>query len=469
MEKTRNERKKAAKRGRRHRRERRLTRIKVTSLVATVAALCVLAMLFASGALRGNPEDTPAAQPIATQHAASTPDSTPAASPESSGTPDEASTDAPIATPAATPTPSPTPAPTPHVPRSATIRSLGDFVIHDAIIRSAKKEGGGEYDFSPMFEMVKHVMGGASYTVANVEGAMGGAGKRGYVGFPRFNTPPELMAALLENGVDMLTLANNHALDEYYDGLKATMDNCDAYGLAFVGAARTREERNTPVIVDIEGISVGFLNYTDHTNGREKGCSPDAVAFGVAYIRGADFKKDVDALKGAGADVIVTYLHWGNEYVRKAEARQTRVARQLAEAGVDVIVGTHPHVVQSPVEWISVTREDGSTGRTLCVYSLGNFISNQPQRFRDAGIVFEFTIEEIEEGKFEINSPKYIPTFYWTRGREKSGYTIRIVPCGEWLDERPEGMDKTTHDRVKQVWKETIGLLGEEVAVASAN
>jgi len=365
--------------------------------------------------------------------------------------------------------PTPAPAPTPYALRSATIRTLGDFVIHEPVFRAAKIEGNGTYDFAPMLEMVKHVISGADYTVANVDGSLGGPGERGYQGYPRFNTPPALMQALAECGVDMLTLANNHALDEYFDGLKATIENCEKYGLDHVGGARTPEEHDKPVIIEIAGISVGFLNYTFGTNAMERFCNKNVIRYGINYISKAYFKRDARALRDAGAEVIVAYMHWGDEYNRKANASQKANARKLAEAGVDVIVGGHPHVVQSPIEWIKAKQEDGTSKQTLCVYSIGNFLSNQPQRYRDGGIVFEFTIQEIREGAFEMRSPKYIPTYYWRRGSEKKGLTIRVVACGEWMEERPEGMNDDSYARLKQIWGETHSLLGDNAAEISIN
>ena len=327
----------------------------------------------------------------------------------------------------------------------------------------------GCYRFGRYFAHIAEQLQDADLTVVNVEGSMGGMGDLGYTGYPSFNTPPSLLSALKACGVDMLTLANNHSLDEYFDGLKGTMDNCDKYGLAFVGAARTRQERETPVVKEIEGISVGFLNYTMNTNGMEKYCSEDAVQFGIWYARNASFKRDVAALRGAGADVVVAYMHWGTEYELKPDSSQKSLARRLTEAGVDVIIGSHPHVVQKPIEWLSAKLDDGSTHRCLCVYSLGNFLSNQPRRLRDSGIVFEFTIQETRENEFEITSPRYIPTYYWRRGSETKGLTIRIVSVGEWLDKRPEGMDDDSYGRLKQVWRQTRELLGEKVAVMAAN
>lgn len=338
--------------------------------------------------------------------------------------------------------------------RSATIRSIGDFVIHEPIYKSAKTEDG--YDFTPMLSYIKDIMADADYTVANVDGPMGGAGKRGYRGYPQFNTPPHLMKNLKDIGVDMLTLANNHALDTYFDGLKAQIEACISIGMDYVGAARTQEEDDTPVVKEINGIKVGFLNYTQSTNTMEKHSDKDASIYGLDICKYADFEADAKAARDAGAEVLVAYMHWGEEYVRNPGSDQRTYGSKLVAAGVDVIIGGHPHVVQ-PAYWLEGTRtSDGGTQRTLCLSSLGNFLSDQRTQYRDGGIIFEFTIQEIAAGQFEIVSPKYIPTYVWRTGNEDSGFEYRVVPCGPYLEDAPDGMDSKSHARLVEVWYETI-------------
>lgn len=339
--------------------------------------------------------------------------------------------------------------------RSATIRSIGDFVIHEPIYKSAK-QADGSYDFSSMLSYIKESMADADYTVANVDGPMGGAGKRGYRGYPQFNTPPHLMKNLKDIGVDMLTLANNHALDTYFDGLKAEIEACISIGMDYVGAARTQEEDDTPVIKEINGIKVGFLNYTQSTNTMEKHSDKEASIYGLDICKYADFEADAQAARDAGAEVLVAYMHWGEEYERNPGSDQRSYGSKLVAAGVDVIIGGHPHVVQ-PAYWLEGTRtSDGGTQRTLCLASLGNFLSDQRLQYRDGGIIFEFTIQEIAAGQFEITNPQYIPTYVWRTGDEDSGYEYSVVPCGPYLEDAPAGMNSADHARLVEIWYETI-------------
>ena len=148
--------------------------------------------------------------------------------------------------------------------RRAVIRVAGDFVIHDALIRSAQALGGGEaYEFSPMLSEIRAALSNADFTFANVDGALSGiVGRDVYSGYPQFNTPESLLPALKNAGVDGLTMANNHMLDRYYDGLLRSLDNAEAAGFFTAGASRSQEERMQPPLLTLCDIRIGILNYT---------------------------------------------------------------------------------------------------------------------------------------------------------------------------------------------------------------
>lgn len=354
--------------------------------------------------------------------------------------------------------------------RSARIRNVGDFVIHEAIYKQAKKlaqSTGTEYayNFAPMLNLIRDVMQNADLTVANVDGPMGGEKyyKYGYSGYPQFNTPPYLMYALKDAGVDMLTLANNHMLDTWYDGLMAEIENVETAGLWHVGANRSTEEKNTPVIYEVNGIKIGFMNYTVSLNDmeRQKSLNPNALAFGVNATRNSDVTVDAKALRNAGAEVIVCYMHWGTEY-EDVDSNQQTLAKTLVQAGVDVIVGGHPHIVQ-PAKWLTGTNQFGETQRTLCLYSMGNFLSDQRQKPRDGGIIFDFTIQEQTDGSFEIVSPSYLPTWVWRTGDDASGYSYQVVPIGQYLQKKPDGMSDADYKRMIESYQESVSVMGTGV------
>lgn len=343
--------------------------------------------------------------------------------------------------------------------RRATIRTCGDVIMHDALLDTALSVGGGsEYDFDPYFSTIKDVMTDADWTVINIEATLH-KNKYGYRGYPQFSTPPSILNTLIDCGVDMLTMCNNHMLDGFWDGLRESIDLVDQAGLKHVGAYRTPEEYNTPEVMEINGIKVGFLNYNETTNTMADKSDKAASEYGFRYIQNADFKQQVQALRDAGADVVVGYMHWGEEYKRVPESRTKKYAQELVAAGVDIIIGGHPHMVQT-CEYVSATADDGTVRSALVVYSLGNFISDQRAQYRDSGIIFDFTIEEQADGTFKITNPTYIPTYVWRWGSEDTGYDYRVLPIGQYMESAPEGMDAESYDRMKQCWYEIYEQMG---------
>lgn len=343
------------------------------------------------------------------------------------------------------------------VVHQVTFRCLGDFVLHMPVIDAARTAE-GEIDFHPMLAPVADLIGDADYTVANVDGVMGASDV--YSGYPRFSTPVALLDALLDCGVDMLTMSNNHALDCDYAGLLAQMDACDARGMDHIGASRSQQEHDTPQIREINGIRIGFLNYTTHANGREAACEPEAAAFGLNFAFKSDFAADAQALRDAGAEAIVAFMHWGEEYNRMADEEEQVLASRLVRAGVDVIVGGHPHVIQR-IYWLA-----GEEKNPLCCYSLGNFLSNQQPEYQNCGIIFEFTLEKDAAGQVTVHSPGYIPVFVWREEKAEGGYTYQLLPTERALENPPEGMSKAAYGRMRLSWVDTTEHLGTPASAA---
>ena len=354
--------------------------------------------------------------------------------------------------------------------KSATIRFTGDFVIHEPIFKSAEKlarrgESEHAYDFAPMLDPIRSAMANADFTVVNIDGCLGKKDlpKYRYSGYPAFLTPHHILYALKDCSVDMLTLANNHMLDSWYSGLMNTIDNADSFGFHFVGASRTQEERNTPVICDINGIRIGFLNYTKDLNSMDRQSALDkrAMQYAVHAIQNSDCMADARRLKDAGADVIVCYMHWGAEYDLEPDQNQISYAEKLVEAGVDVIIGGHPHVVQN-AKWLTGVNQFGEAQETLCLYSLGNFLSYQRLRYRDGGIIFEFTIEEQPDGSYRITEPGYLPTWVWVTGA-RDDYDFKVVNIEKCIKNRPEEMTDEDYQKMLESYNDSIAAMSKGV------
>ena len=411
----------------------------LTVIGLLLVALIVVGTLIIARSISGNePEDLSAPDPTR-QVITLTPD--PTVEPEE--TPE----------PSVTPSPSPTPSPTPGL-RSATIRSLGEIVVQQNVLNAARTET--SYDFTPMFEYISDVVGNADWTVGDVEGPMDNRPDSAYSGSDPFNTPPQIMLALKSAGVDMLTLANGQTLDMMFEGLQQTIANCKTEGvnMEYIGAFASQEEFETPKVIDVNGINVGFLNYTTSMGGMEQQSKAEALTYGVATTSNTSPHEDVKKAREAGADVVVAYISWGQVGQRELGQAEFNADTALAQAGVDVLIGFHPHTVIPP-RWFDVQLEDGSSHRMLCLCATGNFLSDQRDRYTCNGIIFEFTIEETSAGVFEITEPTYIPTYVWRyQAEDGDGYDYRVLAVGDWLDERPEGMSDQDYANMQTVWND---------------
>jgi len=248
------------------------------------------------------------------------------------------------------------------------LAAVGDVMMHlDVKNAGARAKGGlGELwaGVAPLFRRADIAFANLETPVAPVSGGPGAPFQ--------FNAPAELPAALKGAGIAVVSVANNHAFDQGHKGLAETLERVEAAGLVAAGAGRTRAEAEAPRILEARGLKVAFLACTDVFNANLNGkadrpwvaaLDPEAVAVAVREAR-------------RRADAVVVSVHWGAEYLHAPLERQRRAARILAEAGADVILGHHPHVLQ-PVETIA-----NGDRRTLVAYSLGNFISNQDRMYQ---------------------------------------------------------------------------------------
>ena len=340
--------------------------------------------------------------------------------------------------------------------RTARLRAVGDLMVHKKQLQLARQKD-GSYDFHPQYAMIAPSLADADYTLANLETTIGKYGNMDYSGFPLFNTPETLLDAVKDAGVDFLTLANNHMLDRYFEGMVNTVDNVEKWGFDHGGANRTAAEKDAPFVTEVNGIRIGVLCYTQMTNGMEAYCNAAVKEYGVNYLRYADFDADVQRLRDAGAEVVIALPHWGEEYNRKPEANTVALAKRMIAAGVDVILGSHPHMVQ-PVRFVEAEAPDGTLRRGLVAYSLGNFISNMTVRYTDSGMILDFTLRECQDGSITVENVRCVPIYCW-----KGDDMIRAVSSLKYYDERPEGMTTGIWSRMKESYRELCDLLGPEI------
>ncbi|HHV63580.1 MAG TPA: CapA family protein [Peptococcaceae bacterium] len=264
-----------------------------------------------------------------------------------------------------------------------TIASVGDILIHNTLYFAAYDPATGNYDFKSQFQYVKPYLEQADITVANLETVLAGP-EKGYASYPRFNTPDSIVTALKDAGVDILTAANNHRMDQGISGFYRTIEVVRNEGLDIIGV-KAEEKEKTYVIKDIKGVKIAFLNY-GYTYPRWDGSLdvnglilPAEMAGLLASFDPQDVEKSLlsieESIKDAradGAEIIILFLHWGDEYHRQPNNFQKELASKLVSLGVDAIFGGHPHVLQPAVY---LTSPAGS--KVPVFYSLGNFISDQ--------------------------------------------------------------------------------------------
>ena len=246
--------------------------------------------------------------------------------------------------------------------RKVSFVGVGDNLIHGSINRSSRKED-GTYDFTNIYEYVVDDIQKSDIAFINQETPLGGT-SLGISGYPMFNTPIEMVKNLHDIGFDLVNLASNHSLDRFEKGIMNELNEFDKFeDMVVDGVYRSQEEFEAIPIFEKKGIKFSLLSYTYGTNGIE---SPND--YNVSYFNEEQIKKDVKKAKEI-SDVIIVSAHWGEENSFSSSSYQKKYAKLFADLEVDVVIGTHPHVIQ-PIEWIQ-----GKNGNeTLVVYSLGNFI-----------------------------------------------------------------------------------------------
>lgn len=316
-------------------------------------------------------------------------------------------------------------------PLRATLLFTGDVMQHLPQVHAARRGDG--FDYAPVFAAVRPHFEAADLTVVNLETTLASAPP--YTGYPLFRSPAALADALAEAGVDAATLANNHCCDGGGAGIRTTIGELDRCGILHTGTFADSLDRaaNHPLRIERCGIRFALLSYTYGTNGMSVPRGTE-----VNRIDTLRMAADLAEARRGDTDCVAVCIHWGNEYQRQPDAGQRRLADFLRRHGADLVIGHHPHVVQ-PCE--------ADSTHAVC-YSLGNFVSNQRQRYRDGGLMALIDVVRRPDGSMRYDL-KTIPVWVSLPG-------YRILP--------PEAADSTSA-ACRRFLADTDSLLGKGLSI----
>lgn len=341
--------------------------------------------------------------------------------------------------------------------RKVNISAVGDIILHDEQIWSAYNEENKSYDFMNNFKYVKNFIEKSDIAYGTIEGTYAGE-EIGYSGYPNYNGPDSMIDALKDTGFDIINVATDHSLDKGVEGASKTGEKIDKE-MTSIGNKKY-------IIKKVKGIEIGFTSYTyESKEGELNGHKiPEDMNLNTFSYNKLDkgleeMKALVEEMKNEGAEFIVFGMHWGVEYKTEPSKYQVKIAEALNEYGVDLILGSNPHVVQ-PIE--EIEGENGN--KTLVAYSLGNFISNQrletmgDRRTAD-GIILNLTLDKSRKG-VKIEKWDYTPTWVYKIPRENKKSDYYILPVEETLNsEEGKKLDQETLNQLNKSLEATKSIV----------
>lgn len=308
---------------------------------------------------------------------------------------------------------------------SVTFRSVGDILIHNEVYfdaaanaqqnsqqgaanDTAMNAGGDQaqsgaaqgYDFAPMLAPVAKYLRNADITTANMEVPVAGPAFE-HSGYPAFNSPPQIVDALKDAGVDIVNNATNHSMDRGTEGVKASTSNLRERGMMYMGSFASPQDRATPRIIERNGLKVGFLAYTYGTNGIPV---PVGEEYAVNLIDPDLMRNDIRALRD-DVDILIVNLHAGEEYETLPVQSQIDAADTARNAGADFVLAGHPHVLEPFQRY-----PDNEPGLGVW-FSHGNFLHGQYDEQTKFGGIGEYTITRHTDGSLSLDRIRFMPTY----------------------------------------------------------
>lgn len=355
-------------------------------------------------------------------------------------------------------------------PIKITIGAVGDIMTHGPQLRAQYVADENTYDFHNNYQHVKPYIEQCDLALCNIETVLAGEDKK-YSSYPRFNTPDTLVDALLSCGFDVGVTCNNHCMDKGGDGVLRTLQVLEDKGLVSVGTQA--DEALNYEILEVNQIKIGVAGYTYETPMYQNYKTingimvPEEIEDNINTFNYNTLEEDlikidevIECMKSSEVQIIVFYLHWGQEYATEQNQYQEKIAGHLARKGVDIVFGSHPHVIQ-PAEII--TTEDGH--ETTVFYSLGNFISNQRYEILNNRYTEDGMIAQVEylfypdTNLLDLQKVNIIPTWV-NRYSANHKRNYEILPIPEFVGS--ETLDNATMWRIENSLNNTSGIIGDE-------
>ena len=394
----------------------------------------------------------------------------------------------PTTVPTQPPTQPPTEPPVTKV-STATVYSVGDMLMHMPVINTGYDEATRTYDLEMIFDYISDYTASADLMVGNLETTLAGLDNGyNYSGYPQFNCPDSVVDAMKAAGFDVVLTANNHSYDTRTVGLNRTLQVIRDRELSYLGTKLDAAEKDY-IIADCNGIQIGLLCYTYDTGTSD----PETIALnGITLTKEdsklvnsfdyneldvfyADVEENMAAMEREGAEAVMLYIHWGEEYQLKANSSQKAIAQKLCDLGVDVIVGGHPHVVQ-PVELLTSTTDESQ--KTVCLYSMGNAVSNQrlgnlssvKTAHTEDGAMMQVTFAEYSDGTVIVETADVLPFWVWMHYDADWNKLYQLMPLDDQIEDWQTqfGVDDAVMKKLQESYDRTMALVGEGIEEAQA-
>lgn len=353
----------------------------------------------------------------------------------------------------ATPAPTPvqkksTPVPEKESPVLRMTLAAAGTVYAPKSIQESVEERGGHYDFSNVFKGLGDTLSRADLSIVTLETTVAGKEE----GYDNYNAPPQILDALRDAGVDLVALATERALDKGYKGLDITRSELTSRGMACAGI---REDgQNAATMLNVGGIQVAVLAYSYGLSDTGKTKTQNDARGVLAMLETERMTRDITRARAEGAQVVIVLPHWGTKNMQEIPQNVRTMAKALARAGADVILGTHPNVVQE-TERLRVTRADGLEYETVVCYSLGSLLTDARTEQNTAGMAAFLPIEYNQQTRHVTLGELEVMPLYIARNRENGRSVYRVVNA-EDEEIRLDESERAAAQRACEIVREAV-------------